>query len=370
MPDPAKRVTQQDVAKLAGVNRATVSLAMRNHPGISVATRERVQSLAAKLGYRPDPMLSALASYRNSHRPADYRGTLAWLARTTPSFDWRHIRFFADYLTGARQRAEFHGYQVDIVDVGDPGMTWARAAGIIHSRGIRGVILCPQPYPDTDLTHFPWHEFGAITLGYSITQPELNSVAAAQFRASQRVMRELHQRGYRRIGFAMNSGHDHRTDHNYFGGYLVGQSLFGGSPPVPPFIFDDNEARDVISWYERHKPDAILLGTESVADHLRAAGLRFPQDLGLACPLLNSPDGDLSGVWESDTRIGAAAVDALVSIIHRGETGIPDRAQRLLVEGVWCPGKTLRPPISASLPPTPEPQNRARSGRGKPASPV
>jgi LacI family transcriptional regulator/LacI family repressor for deo operon, udp, cdd, tsx, nupC, and nupG len=350
MSAPDKRVTQQDVAQLAGVNRATVSLAMRNHPGISPATRAKVQAIAAKLGYRPDPMLSALANYRNSRRPADYRGTLAWLARTTSSFDWRNIRCFSEYLAGARKRAEFHGYQVDVVDVGDPGMTWERAASIIHSRGIRGVILCPQPYPDTDLTSFPWHEFGAITLGYSISQPALHSVAAAQFRASQLVMRKLHERGYRRVGFAMNRSHDHRTDHNYFGGYLVGQALYGANPPVPPFLCDASEARDVVGWFHRHKPDAVLIGTEALADHLLASGLRCPDEVGLACPLLNSSEGDLSGVWESDTRIGEAAVDVLVSIVHRGETGIPDRAQRLLVEGLWRPGKTLKPAPAPTAP--------------------
>jgi hypothetical protein len=33
---------------------------LRNHPTCAVRTRERIQQLSAKVGYRPDPMLSRL----------------------------------------------------------------------------------------------------------------------------------------------------------------------------------------------------------------------------------------------------------------------------------------------------------------------
>ncbi len=39
---------------------------------------------------------------------------------------------------------------------------------------------------------------------------------------------------------------------------------------------------------------------------------------------------------------GKAATDFLVSMIHRHEKGIPSIPQRLLVEGTWIPGKTVR----------------------------
>ena len=40
----------QDVADRAGVSRAAVSLALRNHPSLPVATRERIQALAEGSG--------------------------------------------------------------------------------------------------------------------------------------------------------------------------------------------------------------------------------------------------------------------------------------------------------------------------------
>lgn len=57
---PAKRATILDVAAAAGVSRQTVTRAMNNMAGISAATRERVQGIAAELGYSPSRFAKGL----------------------------------------------------------------------------------------------------------------------------------------------------------------------------------------------------------------------------------------------------------------------------------------------------------------------
>jgi len=49
-----RRPTLADVAARAGVSTALVSIVMREAPGASAATRERVLAVADELGYRPD----------------------------------------------------------------------------------------------------------------------------------------------------------------------------------------------------------------------------------------------------------------------------------------------------------------------------
>ena len=59
-PDPSAegRTTQKptmgDIAAHLGVSRQLVSIVLRNHPGASEATRERVKRAATELGYRPN----------------------------------------------------------------------------------------------------------------------------------------------------------------------------------------------------------------------------------------------------------------------------------------------------------------------------
>lgn len=62
-----RRVTSTDVAKEAGVSRATVSYILNNVKGISIKeeTRKKVLEAANKLGYHPDSMAQALKTNRS-----------------------------------------------------------------------------------------------------------------------------------------------------------------------------------------------------------------------------------------------------------------------------------------------------------------
>ncbi len=341
-----KRVTQQDIAKAAGVHRTTVCLALKNYPRIPAETRERIVRIAEELGYSPDPMLSALATYRHGRRPAGFRGTLGWLAQTTAQFSWRKIPHFARYLDAASACAETHGYRVEVIDLHDMGINWQRAAAVAKSRGIDGVLLCPQPRAATNLECFPWHDFAAVTFGYTIIKPKLHMIASAHYTATFRTMQELLVRGYRRIGFVFNLRHDERTNHNYLAGYLTARELHDPHANLPPCIDDSNDPAQPIfwRWFDRYKPDAIIAGDRHFESILGSRGLRAPDDLGLACPGLADTRGSLAGICEDNEQLGRIAVDFLVSMLHRGERGIPRHPQQVLVEGDWTPGRTLRSP--------------------------
>lgn len=56
--------TIEDVARAAGVSRASVSRVINNAPGASARLRARVEAAVAELGFLPDPTARALASGR------------------------------------------------------------------------------------------------------------------------------------------------------------------------------------------------------------------------------------------------------------------------------------------------------------------
>src|SRR6185312_9765886 len=62
-----RRVTSADVARLAGVSRATVSYVLNETPGqtISISTRGRVLDAAARLGYAPSAAARTLRTGRS-----------------------------------------------------------------------------------------------------------------------------------------------------------------------------------------------------------------------------------------------------------------------------------------------------------------
>jgi len=343
----ARRVIQEDVARIAGVNRATVSLALRGDRSIPKRTCLRIRRIADKLGYSPDPLLTALANYRHSIRSATFHGTLGWLANTSQAYQWRSYASFSAYFAAARRRCLRYGYKLEVIDVGDLDITWDRAATLMSARGIHGLLLCPQPEPNTDLTSFPWERFSAVTFGYTLVQPRLHTVAAAHYCAVLTTIDKMLLRGYRRIGFWDKRMHDRRINHNMLAAYLAACHSHPELARIEPFMSEDWPGKDFLAWAERERIDALVSCDPEF--HKRHPEWISARPFGVAIPMLCGSDTPMSGVWERDEQIAETAVDFLVSMVQRGETGVPKNPQRLLIEGTWLEGKSLRPCLRESV---------------------
>ena len=92
--DGRKRVTLADVAQIAGVSPAAVSLAIRGEPGVSRETRDRVVEAARRLGYR--------GTTRSAPRRA--RPVTVGLIIKAPHGDAPEVnRFYAPVMTGIEE---------------------------------------------------------------------------------------------------------------------------------------------------------------------------------------------------------------------------------------------------------------------------
>lgn len=314
-------------------------MALKKHPGIPEETRLRVEAAAKKLGYAPDPMLSALASYRTGLRPTNFHGTIAWLVNSSNGYNWRSIGHRAAYHAGAKQAAALHGFKVEVFDLAERHMNTERMASIFQARNIACVLLCPQPAADTE-AEFTWDHFSIVTFGFTLRSPRLHTVAPDYFRATKETLNRLVGLGYRRIGFAMDENHLERTNYNYLGGYLAARAVTpcANIPPLTGALPDQPRFK---AWLEKHRPDAII-GGDYIHLLLEDLGYSPPVDIGFACPCLANRNTNLSGMWEDSPNIGVAAVNALVSAYVRGERGVPVVPQSIHIEGLWHKGATVR----------------------------
>jgi LacI family transcriptional regulator/LacI family repressor for deo operon, udp, cdd, tsx, nupC, and nupG len=342
------RATQLDIARKAGVGRTTVSLALKDNPKISVATRRRVQSLAKQLGYIPDPMLSALAMYRTQQRPKSFQGTLAWLINGCDGYDWKSGPYYVAYFGGAAQRAASYGYQIEEFLLQPGKLSGSRLASMLHARNTTGILLCPQPHADMEMP-FAWDGFSAVTFGYSLTKPLLHTVASAHFLNTRHVMNELARRGYRRPGLVIDRALDLRCGSNVHAGFLIARELNSTLAPIPPLLDYHHQAtdrdacaQDLADYIRRHRLDALVTADYTIIDPLKLAGYSLPDEIGVAGLSLTSSNTEISGIVEDSEKIGAIAVDVLVGMIQRGERGVPPLPIRTHLEGTWHDGITLR----------------------------
>jgi LacI family transcriptional regulator len=342
----SRRVTQADIARKAKVTQTTVSLAMRCHPSVPEPTRQRILNLAAKMGYRPDPMLSSLVAYRRAVRQASFQGVLAWVTNYPTENGWSNGQQIG-YFQGAEQRARELGYKLETIWLRQPGLKPDRIRQILQTRGIQGLLLTPQPQPHTVIEQ-DWAQFSSVAFGYTLQQPQLHMVMNHQFRNMANLIRKLHDLGHRRVGFAMPSSQDERVENNYLAGYLVEQQKLPRADRVPHLLDRQFGPSSFFRWLEKHGPRVIVtdLGTAPrIREWLKEKGCAVPREVGLALP--NVPFGDrfYAGIDESPLLVGATAVDVVVGMIHRSERGVPANPRYILIEGRWFDGQSLGRPV-------------------------
>jgi DNA-binding LacI/PurR family transcriptional regulator len=336
------RPTQLDIAKKAGLSRPTVSLALNGSPAVSEETRTRVRRVAEELGYQPDPMLSALSKYRSLQGRPHYKETLAWISHSPTAFPWRHITTYATYHAGACARANALGFDVESFDLQQQQLGRRRLDGILSARGIRGLLICP-PVQQGEIYEFPVDRYSLITFGYSVRSPLMHRVSSSHFLATKTIFNRLIECGYRRIGFAGNLQVNIKTQDLCLSAYLGG-CVNHGLEPLPELLADPYTPQDFVprfrKWHELHRPDAVII-TSPIWPDVQRSGIRIPEELGVASPMVSCMHPELTGVIEKSEQIGAIAVDTLVQLIQHDERGVPRDPRTILLEGQWNEGTTV-----------------------------
>jgi len=337
------RVSLRDIAAECGVSHVAVSLALRGDPRISAARREQIAAVAQRLGYRPDPMLSSLAAYRQSKQPVEIRSTVAWLNQWGNPRDLRRFQEFDAYWRGASAYAERLGYQLEEFAV-SRDISARRLQQILVVRNVRGILIPPHTH-GLELPDFDWSHFSVVRLGSSVKVPHVHIVTSDQFKGAAMAFERAWGRGYRRIGYVTSHRFDRNTGGNFRAGYFSAQDAH---VPLrrhlaPLALSGDHVSADVRlikSWLRTFKPDALVSAQGNLHRLLDKAGVRVPEDLGVAA--LSLLDGHFeAGVDQNSVEVGRVALAQLASMIQQNERGVPASCRRVLVEGRWVDGASL-----------------------------
>lgn len=351
------RVTMQDVARVAKVHQTTVSLALRNDDRLPAKTRARIRRVAERLGYRPDPLLSALNLYRSARRPAHEAATMAFLLNFRDRDElaaWHPHRLF---LEGARKQAEQMGYRVEPFYV-QPSLAaeGPRIERVLRARGIVGVII--GAFGDDNIRfQMEWSQFSIVLIESQQLGVPLHMISNNQMMITRQAVRHLHALGYRRIGLAVGKRGEVNLSNAFTAGYHAEVALRPDLARLPPLLLSgarpDDLAPALARWQKTHAFEVIASNWAQVPEGLRLAGYRVPQEVAVASLDLNPDHGANAGMAQNHRVVGERAAEQLAILMKTNQRGVIEPHNSTFIEGRWVEGSDVPPrPPSGKKPRT------------------
>jgi LacI family transcriptional regulator len=312
-----RRPTLQDVAGEAGVSHMTASRVVRGMRGVRGSTAARVRAAVEKLGYRPDPAMSALAAYRSvaGGGAGDRGSVLAFM-------DCDATAYSGVVLSGVREEAARLGYAVESFALDPLPARQKRLARMLYHRGVRGLLFGPSDHP-LKLEGWDWSEFAAVSLGALAHEPPLHAVAMDYFQGAVDGCRLLRAEGCRRIGLVLDAGLENRSGHRWIGGMLAET----GSGKDCLHLYREWRERAFRGWIRKQRIDGVLTIDPRVPPlakelGVRVAGLNGGMNVGGVPYLSLDP-----------AHIGGEGVRLLHHLLLRQEYGLPTEPKRVALLG-------------------------------------
>lgn len=303
--------TSADVARLAGVSRATVSYVLNNNSSVRISepTRLRVREAAAALGYVPH---AAARSLRAGHT------RMVLLPTGDLPTGPLHHRFFHDLESGLR-RLDYTVVQYGSVglDADAAARAWAelRPVAVIAPGGIpltpQGIAVLRRSGAKAVITLGPQPVEGAHAL--VMDQREIGGCAAGH----------LLERGRRRIGVVMprETGHALFAEPRLAGARHAAERVGAAVEPLP-LGYDEESAATLAADWAALGLDGVFAYNDAYAMLL----MRALQDAGVHVP------GDTALIGADDLMLGRLLRPRLSTVTTELATAQPlaDLVDRLV----------------------------------------
>lgn len=329
----------RQIADAMGLSKATVANSLNGSDTVAAATLASVREMAAKMGYRHNPMVGAfMSAMRRSQRSA-FQGVIAIVEILEPERP-QHGPFHRELHKGCEARAGELGFKTEFYQLTPTKLTPERLSSILKARGIRGLILLPTWRPP-EFSRFDWSSITGVYADYITSEPVLNAVCCDHYRSIFDLLRRLESRGYRRPGLVLEKGRDERV-HLRVSAALRTFPTAARRKPVNPLFAPELDAGTFARWLKRERPDVVLGHDPEILDWIEALGLGVPDDLGFVALNLAKVKKPCAALNLHADQIGRCSVEILIGQIQRQAWGMPRFPTTTTLIGEFVDGETLR----------------------------
>ncbi len=312
--------TLEEVARLAGVSRSTVSRVVNNHPNVRPEVRKRVWEVIQQVGYQPHAAARSLVTNRTQMLGLVIPQGLVTLF-SDPFFPIL-IRGVADACT-----APVLPYALVLQRPLPAGGTVPRA---LRSRLLDGVILSGAPLDDPLVPWLLQDNTPFVIAGRypdeRVTYVDVDNVGGARM-----AVEHLLRLGHRRIA-TITGPLTMMVGQGRLEGYR--QALISRGIPVNDALivegdFTEEGARVAMQRLLPQRPTAVFVASDTMAvgamKAIREAGLRIPDDVAIVgfddLPIASAVEPPLTTVRQPIERMGAMAAEMLIGLVEGTLTG-------------------------------------------------
>jgi LacI family transcriptional regulator, galactose operon repressor len=271
-----KRPTINDIAKRAGLSKASVSRALNGKQDVDPATRQRVLKLAAQIGYVPSASARALSNGRSNS-----------LGLLVPTLTWPWI---LEVLRGVAEEIEPSGYSLILyTTAGGADSERAFMSEVIPAGAVDGLALV---IPLGMLDYIEQLAKGGLPIVVVDDRghyPDLPTVATTNIEGGRVATNHLIEQGRRRIAM-LNGPHDFGCNRDRLAGYksaLQEAGLRFDLRHVTDSDFKESGGASAMATLLAADPrlDAVFAANDLMAfgamRALRSAGRRVPDDVAV-----------------------------------------------------------------------------------------
>lgn len=336
------RVTQAEVARLAGVSQATVSHVLSGSTEVRIGeeTRRRVLDVVRRTGYTANPVAQRLAGGRNR---------IIGVFTYEPVFPRDRSDFYHPLLVGIEREAEARGLDL-LLFTSAPVRTGRRRLlddGASRLGMADGCLLLGQHDDKRDLAELIDRGFPFVFVGRRESDAGLVPYAAADYAAATHaVVERLVGLGHERIGYLGDLGpNESHVDRR--AGYRAAVRAAGLRPVLlDGTSIDGDTALDLVL---DNRLTAVAVGDfvlpHALLDAARRRGLDVPGDLSIV--QLGDPSAahtaEISGFRIPREEMGTAALRILAGIIA-GD--LPPEQRQQTLPCTLIDGETAGPPTT------------------------
>jgi len=311
------KVTENDIAKMAGVSQTTVSRVLNDHPSVKDSTRQKVLSAIKEIGFTPDPIARSMVTNRT--------GTIGLIVGDISN------PFYAETAKIIIGIARINGYDVILCDTDHDSDSLQKEIKMLLNRRVDGIMIASVNRWDTYVSELYKTGFPIILFNRTTDDSKLHSVILDNERGAQIAVSHLVNLGHKRISF-ISGPSKYSTFYQRLEGYKLALEKHY-LPFTEEMVFHENLSYKEIEKFVRNifsindPPTSFFASSDHMAIFVMNAvariGLKVPEEISIIgfddIDISSNPYINLTTISQQKKKMAISALEILLSLIENEE---------------------------------------------------